>query len=83
MEEGGVWFIKLSGIVLAAASFLVALLLGFISDSEDSVKSSLGWSDLFIGVTVIALIDNMAALFSAVKMAFVACSSQENPFCVF
>jgi Ca2+:H+ antiporter len=40
-----------------------------ISDSVESVKAIPVWTDLFIGVIVIALIGNMAALFSAVKMA--------------
>ena len=69
IEDADTWSVKLAAGVLAAASFLIALLSDFISDSVDSVKTSLGWTDLFIGVIVIALIGNMAALFSAVKMA--------------
>jgi Ca2+:H+ antiporter len=42
VEEEGVWSVKLAGIVLAVASFLIALLSDFISDSVDSVKASLG-----------------------------------------
>jgi len=68
-EDADAWPVKLAGGVLAVASFLIALLSDFVSDSVDSVKTNLGWTDLFIGVIVIALIGNMAALFSAVKMA--------------
>ena len=68
-DDADAWPVKLAAGLLGVASFLIALLSDFVSDSVDSVKSSLGWSDLFIGVIVIALIGNMAALFSAVKMA--------------
>ena len=69
IEDADTWTVKLAAGVLGLASFLIALLSDFVSDSVDSVKTSLGWTDLFIGVIVIALIGNMAALFSAVKMA--------------
>jgi Ca2+:H+ antiporter len=41
----------------------------FVADSVDVVKQTLGWTDLFIGVIVVALIGNVSALFSAVKVA--------------
>jgi Ca2+:H+ antiporter len=68
-EDGDAWSVQFAGGVLGVASFLIALLSDYVSDSVDAVKSNLGWTDLFIGVIVIALIGNMAALFSAVKMA--------------
>ena len=55
--------------LLAISSLLVALLSDFVADSVDVVKWTLGWTDLFIGVIVVALIGNVSALFSAVKVA--------------
>jgi Ca2+:H+ antiporter len=55
--------------LLAVSSLLVALLSDFVADSVDVVKQTLGWTDLFIGVIVVALIGNASALFSAVKVA--------------
>jgi Ca2+:H+ antiporter len=55
--------------LLAISSLLVALLSDFVADSIDAVKQTLGWTDLFIGVIVVALIGNVSALFSAVKVA--------------
>jgi len=55
--------------LLAISSLLVALLSDFVADSVDVVKQTLGWTDLFIGVIVVALIGNVSALFSAVKVA--------------
>ena len=68
-ESEDAWSVQFASAILAVASFLIALLSDFVADSVDTVKSSLGWSDLFIGVIVIALIGNMSSLFSAVKMA--------------
>lgn len=68
-EEGQVWSGKFAGAVLAVSSFLIAVLSDFVSDSVDAVKTSFGWTDLFLGVIVIALIGNVAALFSGIKMA--------------
>jgi calcium/proton exchanger cax len=42
--------------LLAVSSLLVALLSDFVAGSVDAVKQSLGWTDLFIGVIVVALI---------------------------
>jgi Ca2+:H+ antiporter len=55
--------------LLAISSLLVALLSDFVAGSVDVVKQTLGWTDLFIGVIVVALIGNVSALFSAVKVA--------------
>jgi Ca2+:H+ antiporter len=55
--------------LLAISSLLVALLSDFVADSVDVVKQTLGWTDLFIGVILVALIGNVSALFSAVKVA--------------
>jgi Ca2+:H+ antiporter len=55
--------------LLAFSSLLVALLSDFVANSVDAVKQTLGWTDLFIGVIVVALIGNVSELFSAVKVA--------------
>jgi Ca2+:H+ antiporter len=55
--------------LLAISSLLVALLSDFVANSVDVVKQTLGWTDLFIGVIVVALIGNVSELFSAVKVA--------------
>jgi Ca2+:H+ antiporter len=55
--------------LLAVSSLLVALLSDFVAGSVDAVKQALGWTDLFIGVIVVASIGNVSALFSAVKVA--------------
>jgi Ca2+:H+ antiporter len=55
--------------LLAVSSLLVALLSDFVAGSVDVVKQTLGWTDLFIGVIVVALIGTVSELFSAVKVA--------------
>ncbi|MBV9385043.1 MAG: calcium/proton exchanger [Chroococcidiopsidaceae cyanobacterium CP_BM_ER_R8_30] len=63
------WSTSLSAGVLAGSSFLIALLSDYVSNSVQAVKTTLGWTDLFLGVVVIATIGNVASLFSAVSMA--------------
>jgi Ca2+:H+ antiporter len=55
--------------LLTISSLLVALLADFVANSIDVVKQTLGWTDVFIGVIVVALIGNVSELFSAVKVA--------------
>jgi Ca2+:H+ antiporter len=55
--------------LLAVSSLLVALVSDFVADSIDVVKQTQGWTDLLIGVIVVALIGNVSALFSAFKVA--------------
>ncbi|MGK7877016.1 MAG: calcium/proton exchanger [Xenococcaceae cyanobacterium] len=60
---------RMAIVVLLISSVLIAFLSDYVSDSVNGVKDSLGLSDLFLGVIVIAAIGNMAALFSAASMA--------------
>jgi len=69
LTEAGRWSTSLATGVLAGSSFLIALLSDYVSNSVEAVKTDLRWTDLFLGVILIATIGNIASLFSAVKMA--------------
>ena len=55
--------------ILVAATALVALLSEFLVGSIESVRTSLGLTEVFIGVIVVAIVGNAAEHSSAVTMA--------------
>jgi len=55
--------------ILALSSVFIAFLSDFVAESVDTVKSSLGLSDLFIGIVVIGTVGNVAAIWSAIQAA--------------
>jgi Ca2+:H+ antiporter len=63
------WSQKKSMIVLVAATIGVALESEFLIGSLEHVVKSLGWSEIFIGVIIVAIIGNAAEHGVAVVMA--------------
>ncbi|HXY53794.1 MAG TPA: calcium/proton exchanger [Nitrospirota bacterium] len=55
--------------VLALSSVLISFLSDFVTDSVDTVKSTFGLTDLFIGIVVIGTIGNVSAIWSAIQAA--------------
>ncbi|ADU29014.1 calcium/proton exchanger [Evansella cellulosilytica] len=68
-EEEPEWGKKRSIIVLAAAALSVAFLSDQLVDSFEGVAASFGWSEVFIGVIVVAIIGNSAENITAILMA--------------
>ncbi len=56
-------------VVLAAAAALIALTSEILVSQIDSVTRSLGWSELFVGLVIVAAVGNAAEHSSAVMMA--------------
>ncbi len=67
---GGVpWPIRKSLIVLAVCTIIIAFLSEFLVSGVQYLTSTLGWTDLFVGVILIALIGNAAENMAAVSVA--------------
>ena len=65
----GRWSVKRSAAVLLLATLAVAVVSEILVGAIEPLVTSLGWSQLFIGVIVIAIIGNAAEHFSAVTIA--------------
>jgi Ca2+:H+ antiporter len=63
------WSPRTSILVLLGATLLVALMSDTLVNAIEPLVASLGWSQLFIGVVVIAIIGNVAEHASAVMIA--------------
>jgi Ca2+:H+ antiporter len=63
------WSLKKSIIVLFIATILVALESEFLVGTIESIASTLGWSEMFIGIIVLAIIGNAAEHSTAILMA--------------
>jgi Ca2+:H+ antiporter len=63
------WSRKQSILILGGASFLIAVISDFVSGTVTVVEKAFGLSHLFMGVVVIAIIGNVAAQTTAVRMA--------------
>jgi Ca2+:H+ antiporter len=63
------WSLKYSLLVLCTSTAAVALMSNSLVSSVEPLVESWGWSQLFIGVIVIALIGNAAEHYSAVVVA--------------
>jgi Ca2+:H+ antiporter len=68
--EGGATSARSALVSLAVATVLVALLSEILVGQVEAVKARLGWSDLFVGVIIIAVIGNAAEHATAVMMAY-------------
>jgi Ca2+:H+ antiporter len=68
-EEGAHWSRAKSISVLLISTALVAWLSEFLVGSIESVRTSLGLTEVFIGVIVVAIVGNAAEHSSAVTMA--------------
>lgn len=63
------WDMKTAGIVLGVSSFLIAVISDYVSITVTVVEKAFGLTHLFMGVVIIAIIGNVAAQTTAVRMA--------------
>jgi Ca2+:H+ antiporter len=68
-SDGTAWSAKKSTLILLGATAFVALLSEFLVGSIENVRSTLGLTEVFIGVIVVAIIGNAAEHSTAVTMA--------------
>ncbi|MDG5786015.1 calcium/proton exchanger [Evansella sp. AB-P1] len=68
-EEEPEWNKKRSIIILALAALAVAFVSDQLVDTFESVATSFGWSEVFIGVIIVAIIGNSAENITAILMA--------------
>jgi Ca2+:H+ antiporter len=68
-EEARRWSISKSLFVLIIATFLVALMSEFLVGAVEAARATLGLTEVFVGVIVIAVIGNAAEHSTAVLMA--------------
>ena len=68
-EEGHGWSVPASLVVLLLATVLVGFMAEFLVGSVESLTSQFGWTELFIGVILIAIIGNAAEHLTAVIVA--------------
>ncbi|MEJ2069548.1 MAG: calcium/proton exchanger [Syntrophobacterales bacterium] len=68
-SEGPGWSLKKSFLILGLTTLAVALMSEILVSSIEVVIKDLGWTELFLGVIVIAIIGNAAEHTSAVMMA--------------
>jgi Ca2+:H+ antiporter len=68
-EAGEHWSKKRSLITLLAATALVALISEFLVGAVEDARGALGFSEVFVGVIVVAVIGNAAEHSSAILMA--------------
>ena len=69
VKEKPRWSIRLSMAVLIVSTILVAVQSELLVSSLEKAKSSLGMTDLFIGVIIVAVVGNAAEHSSAIIMA--------------
>ncbi len=67
--HGEVWSVRKSLIVLLVATVLVGFMAEFLVGSVEQMTRTLGWTELFVGVIVIAVIGNAAEHLTAVIVA--------------
>ncbi|MCD7036328.1 calcium/proton exchanger [Metabacillus sp. GX 13764] len=69
-EEEPEWSAKVSVIVLLVATLAVAYISENLVHTFETVGKQFGWSELFIGVIIVAIVGNAAEHASAVVMAY-------------
>jgi len=68
-QHDGQWSLKKSATVLFVATIFVAMMSEFLVGSIEAARTSLGLSEVFVGVIVVAIIGNAAEHSTAVMMA--------------
>ncbi|WCN38861.1 calcium/proton exchanger [Aneurinibacillus uraniidurans] len=68
-EESPIWSKSTSILILLVATVFVAITSEWLVHSIDAVAKSLGWSEIFVGAFVIAIVGNAAEHSAAVFMA--------------
>ncbi|MGL4521941.1 MAG: calcium/proton exchanger [Bacilli bacterium] len=69
-EEVAEWSVKTSVAVLLGATVMVGYVSESLVHSIEKVSESFGWSELFIGVIIVAIVGNAAEHASAIVMAY-------------
>lgn len=69
-EEEAEWSVKKAMLILAAATIAVGYVSETLVHTIESVSHTLGWSEVFIGVIIVAIVGNAAEHSSAVLMAW-------------
>ncbi|MED3727975.1 calcium/proton exchanger [Priestia filamentosa] len=69
-EETAEWTAKRAFVILALATIAVAYISESLVETFKIVGESFGWSELFIGVIIVAIVGNAAEHISAVLMAY-------------
>lgn len=69
-EEVPEWSVKRSVLILALATLAVAYISENLVHTFEIVAESFGWSELFIGIIIVAIVGNAAEHASAVLMAY-------------
>lgn len=69
-EEEPEWSVKRSVLILAIATLAVAYISENLVHTFEIVAESFGWSELFIGIIIVAIVGNAAEHASAVLMAY-------------
>jgi Ca2+:H+ antiporter len=69
-EETAEWTTKRAFVILALATIAVAYISESLVETFKIVGESFGWSELFIGVIIVAIVGNAAEHISAVIMAY-------------
>jgi len=69
-EEKPAWSVRTSILVLVAATSLVAVESELLVGSVEAAQTSLGLTELFVGVIIVAIVGNAAEHSSAVVMAY-------------
>jgi Ca2+:H+ antiporter len=69
LEEHGPWSIRTSIAVLVAATAVVAVLSELLVGAIDEARAAVGFSEVFVGVIVVAIVGNAAEHSSAILVA--------------
>ncbi|WP_084019231.1 calcium/proton exchanger [Desulfuribacillus alkaliarsenatis] len=69
-DEEPEWNKKKAIIILASAAIAVAFISDMLVDTFEVVGETFGWTELFIGVIIVAIIGNSAENITAILMAF-------------
>lgn len=68
-DEGPAWSIPRAVVVLCVATFLVAWISEFLVSTVEAAQHSLGVTETFVGVIIVAIVGNAAEHSTAVQMA--------------
>lgn len=68
-EEGPVWSVRRAVITLVAATVVVGFVSEILVNSIEPVTKQLGWTELFVGVILLAIVGNAAEYVASVTAA--------------